>query len=160
MERQRHLRASHRIGAVHMHGDSPGVDTQIVDLAASGIQIVIDGVGNIDRVRGGSAVGHQLQPGGIYGAVAGQGLAIGSDLGGDFGQHGNALVRLDYAGGDGIEMLQVNVAFSGVSEASFWFTGPALPFTSSKPPPGRLAESTKGKDLAKENCSADRFRLL
>ena len=51
MERQRRLRAGHRIGPVHMHGDTAGIDAQIANLAGSGVQVVIDGVVDIDRVR-------------------------------------------------------------------------------------------------------------
>ncbi len=144
-----------------MHDHAAGLDAQIVNLAGPGLQIVIDGVGNIDRVGRGRAVGHQFQLGCMHRSVADEALPIGADLRGNVGQHGNALVRLNHAGSDRIEVLQgLSVALSGVSEASLGLTGPAVPFMSSSPPPGSVAESVKGKDLAKENWSTDRFSLL
>src|ERR1700677_1774639 len=92
-----------------MHSDSAGLDTQIVDLTASGIQVVVDGVGNIDRVWSRRAIGYQLEPGRLHGAIAGQSLTIGSDLRGNVGKHGNPLACLNHTGGDRVKMLQANV---------------------------------------------------
>ena len=56
MERQRHLRPSHRVGAIHMNGDSTGVDTQIADLAGSGIQVWL----TVSAILTGFGVGEPL----------------------------------------------------------------------------------------------------
>ena len=109
MKRQRGLLADGRIGSVDVHGDAAGVDAQVTDLAASGLQFVDDGVGNIDRGWRRRAVGHQLQIGGMDRAAAVHGLAIGSDFGRDIGQHGDALALLDHAGSHRIKVLQAYV---------------------------------------------------
>ena len=76
LECQRCLWTTHRIGSVDMHGHAAGFDTKVVDLAGPGIQVVGNGVSNIDRVRGGRAIGHQLQPGRVHRPVAVQGLTL------------------------------------------------------------------------------------
>ena len=54
-----------------MHDDSAGADAEITDLATSTLQVVVEGVGNIDGGRRRRTVGHQLELGGVDRSVAG-----------------------------------------------------------------------------------------
>ena len=96
-----------------MHSDRAGVDGEVGDLAGAGIEVVGDGVVDDDRMRSGGAGWGELELGGLDLADAGEGVAVGGELGVDVGDHGDALAGLDNAGGDGVKMLELQGGVEG-----------------------------------------------
>ena len=109
MERQRRLRALDGIGPGHMHGHSSGLMAKSVIWPFLAVQVVVDGVGDINRDGVGDPLATSCNWLRASRAVAGQGLTVGSDLGSDVGEHGDTLALLDHTCGHRIKVFQIDV---------------------------------------------------
>ncbi len=106
------------VGAGDVGDDLAGLDGRVLKLAAVGVEIVDDGVGDVDGLGHGNGAGAELEVLGVEGAVAGDGLAVGGDVGVDVAEQGDAAGGIEDADACGIEMMDgelgVEVSVGGV----------------------------------------------
>ena len=123
------------------------------------LQVVVEGVGDIDRGRRRRTVSHQLQLGGMDRAVAGEGLPVEVTWAVISASMEIPWLFWTTPAATGSKCFTLMLAPRGVSEASFSFTGPALPLTSSEPPPGRAGREHEGKSLGKRELLHRKIQL-